>query len=126
MARAIPDSLQRAAALSDLAVQVALVGSDIPEAERIANSITHEDHIVRHGRDFAVRVLAEQLVAVHPRQAERIALTIRDDAERNIALGNMARILATTEKRTAKRLIEHISLTAEKEAMLILLANGRL
>ncbi|MGW3956087.1 hypothetical protein ACWEKM_35455 [Streptomyces sp. NPDC004752] len=126
MARAIPDARQRAAALTDLAVQVAIGPGDIAEAERIANSVTYEDQVVQNGRDFSVRVLAEQLVAVNAREAERIALTIRTDHERDGAFANMARTLATTDKRTAKRLIEHIGWASVKESMLHDLAKGRL
>lgn len=125
-ARAIPNARQRAAALTDLSIEVAIRTGDIAEAERIANSVNYEDHVVRNGRDFAVRVLAEQLVAVNPREAERIALTIRTDDERDGALAGMARTLATTDKRTAKRLIERIGMAFVKESMLDDLAKGRL
>lgn len=126
MARAIPDARRRAATLTDLAVQVAIGPGDIAEAERIANTVTYEDHVVQHGRDFSVRVLAEQLVAFNAREAERIALTIRTDYERDGAFATMARTLATTDKRTAKRLIEHIEMPSVKEGMLLDLAKGRL
>lgn len=126
MARAIPDARRRAAALTDLAIQVAIGPGDIAEAERIVNTVNYEDDVVRNGRDFSVRVLAEQLVAVHAREAERIALTIKTDHERDGALANMARTLATTDKRTAKRLIERIGTDFIKQDMLDRLAKGRL
>ncbi|MEE4489604.1 hypothetical protein [Streptomyces sp. BE230] len=126
MARAVPDPRQRAAALTNLAVEVAIGPGDVAEAERIVNSVTYEDHVIRHGRDFAVRVLAEQLVTVNAREAERIASTIRADTERDEAFGNMARTLATTKKRTAKQLIERIGNAPVKERLLHDLTNGRL
>ncbi|WP_328315634.1 hypothetical protein [Streptomyces sp. NBC_00388] len=126
MARAIPNARQRAAALTDLAVQVAIGPGDFAEAERIANSVTYEDQVVQNGRDFSVRILAEQVVAVNAREAERIALTIRTDHERDLAFANMARTLATTDKHTAKRLLGHIDMIPLKENMLADLAKGRL
>ncbi|MFE9287579.1 hypothetical protein ACF1HU_07860 [Streptomyces olivaceus] len=126
MARAIPNAQQRAAALTDLAIEVAVGLGHITEAERIVNSVTYEDDVVRNGRDFSVRVLAEQLVVVNVREAERIALTIRTEHERDGAFANMARTLATTDKRSAKRLIEHIGMDIIKENMLRDLAKGRL
>ncbi|WNF25323.1 hypothetical protein RI138_00085 [Streptomyces sp. C11-1] len=85
---------------------MAIRPGDIAEAERIANSITYEDRVVRNGRDFPVRVLVKRLVAVNAREAERIALTIKADYERDEAFASMARTLATTDKRTAARLID--------------------
>lgn len=110
MARANPNAQQRAAALTDLAVQVAIGTGDIAEAERIVNSVTYVDHVVQNGPDFSMRILAEQLVAVNAHEAERIALSISTDHIRDEALASMARTLATTDKHTAKRLIEHIGL----------------
>ncbi|MFF2406270.1 hypothetical protein [Streptomyces sp. NPDC058092] len=122
----MPDPRRRASAPSDLAVYVAVVAGDIPEAERIANSITYEDEVVRNGRDFSVRVLAEQLVAVNAREAERIALTIETDHERDSAFAAMGRTPATTDRRTAERLIERIGMSAVKDHMLHEPAKGRL